>query len=126
WLIEPRRTNEVTKYSGTMQQVNKNTLPFLTMNAFAHFIHYWTHGQMVFVDLQGKYMFLPSTCAVADDSDGQVLFDPMVHTKNGNSCLGDLGIEGIAQFVQCHQCNHICQTLQLPLLKKSGPQGEVE
>ncbi|THV04044.1 kinase-like protein, partial [Dendrothele bispora CBS 962.96] len=115
WLIEPRRTNEVTKYSGTMQQVNKNTLPFLTMNAFAHFIHYWTHGRMIFVDLQGS-----------PTKDGQVLFDPMVHTKNGNSCLGDLGIEGIAQFVQCHQCNHICQTLQLPVLEKSGPQGEVE
>ncbi|THU99214.1 hypothetical protein K435DRAFT_795102 [Dendrothele bispora CBS 962.96] len=100
----PSIASGITEYSGTMQQVNKNTLPFLTMNAFAHFIHYWTHGRMVFVDLQGKYMFLPSTCAVADDSvlfsekgsptkDGQVLFDPMVHTKNGNSCLGDLGID---------------------------------
>ncbi|KAK7452144.1 hypothetical protein VKT23_012249 [Stygiomarasmius scandens] len=107
WLIEPRRTSEVTKYSGTMQQVHKNTLPFITMNGFGHFTHYWSHGQMVFVDLQGS-----------PTKDGQVLFDPMVHTKTGNACLGDAGFDGIRQFIQGHRCNNICRALQLPVLEE--------
>ncbi|THU97342.1 hypothetical protein K435DRAFT_662975, partial [Dendrothele bispora CBS 962.96] len=52
WLLEPYHTTQTTKYSGTLQELHKNTLPFKTMSAFAHFSLYWTKGKKVFVDLQ--------------------------------------------------------------------------
>ncbi|THU80917.1 hypothetical protein K435DRAFT_694663, partial [Dendrothele bispora CBS 962.96] len=52
WLLEPYHTTQTTKYSGTLQELHKNTLPFKTMTAFAHYSLYWTNGKKVFVDLQ--------------------------------------------------------------------------
>jgi len=54
WLLEPRRTIEVTKYSGTMQPAQVKTLPYMTMAAFAHYTYQVTDGDLVFVDLQGR------------------------------------------------------------------------
>jgi hypothetical protein len=57
WLVEPHCTTETTRYSGTLTEVNRQTLPFMTMSAFAHFTLYWSEGQLVFVNLQGTYIF---------------------------------------------------------------------
>ncbi|KAF5318971.1 hypothetical protein D9758_018823 [Tetrapyrgos nigripes] len=97
WLIEPRHTTEVTKYSGTMTQVKRNTLPFVTMAAFAHFSLFWSHGKMVFVDLQGS-----------PTEHGQVLFDAMTHTREGDSGPSDHGYEGLEEFIKNHTDNRIC------------------
>lgn len=45
--------------------------------------------------------------------DGLVLFDPMTHTLNGNSGIGDFGLEGINAFIRDHQCSEICKCLHL-------------
>ncbi|KAI3616638.1 kinase-like protein [Moniliophthora roreri] len=70
WLVEHEHSIQVTKYSSTMQQGNHNTLPFMTMSAFAHFSHYWSQETQVFVDLQ-------SSPAVVNGSVHRYLFDTM-------------------------------------------------
>jgi hypothetical protein len=54
WILEPKRSTEVQKYSGTLNHLNKQDLRTMTMNAFAHFTYLWTKGDFVFVDLQGR------------------------------------------------------------------------
>ncbi|KAF5362911.1 hypothetical protein D9758_007070 [Tetrapyrgos nigripes] len=106
WLIEPRCTTEVIKSSGMMQQVDKNNLVFKTINVFTHYVYYCTDGVKVLVDLQGTLT-----------AKGYVLFDPMAHTKEGDSCMGDMGDKGLQAVVDQHnemQCNNICLGLQLP------------
>ncbi|EIN11851.1 hypothetical protein PUNSTDRAFT_40300, partial [Punctularia strigosozonata HHB-11173 SS5] len=51
WLIEPRRSSSVTKYSGTNVHPNQiNNLYAETMQAFAHWSLYFTDGTWVFTD----------------------------------------------------------------------------
>jgi hypothetical protein len=52
WLIEPFHSTQTTKYSGTLVEVQNNTLPFMTMSAFSHFTYYWSQQSLVYVDLQ--------------------------------------------------------------------------
>ncbi|KZP27795.1 hypothetical protein FIBSPDRAFT_1040035 [Athelia psychrophila] len=42
------------------------------------------------------------------------LFDPMSHTPNGKSGLGDHGRLGFEDFLDNHQCTPICLALELP------------
>ncbi|KAF5317435.1 hypothetical protein D9758_018935 [Tetrapyrgos nigripes] len=55
------------------------------------------HGKMVFVDLQGS-----------PTEHGQVLFDAMTHTREGDSGPGDHGYEGLEEFIKNHTDNRIC------------------
>ncbi|KAF5347486.1 hypothetical protein D9758_015060 [Tetrapyrgos nigripes] len=112
WLMEPRRSTEITKYSGTMTQVDRNTLPYMTMAAFAHFTLHWTKGKMVFVDIQGS-----------PTAQGQVLFDIMTHTRDGGSCPGDHGYTGLDEFIRNHKCNRICHGIGLEKLTVSKGKG---
>ncbi|KAL0566682.1 hypothetical protein V5O48_015326 [Marasmius crinis-equi] len=102
WLLEPRRSTEVIKYSGTLAPVDRNTLPFMTMAAFAHYTYHAMDANLVLVDLQGSRT-----------RDGVVLFDPMAHTSDGASCTDDLGPDGIAHFKENHTCNRICRGINL-------------
>ncbi|KAL0062818.1 hypothetical protein AAF712_010270 [Marasmius tenuissimus] len=115
WLLEPRRTTEVVKYSGTMQPAQINTLPYMTMAAYAHYTYHATEGYLVFVDLQGS-----------PTREGQVLFDPMAHTTSRNSCTGDCGPEGIQQFRESHVCNRICKAIGLEAIEAEVPISEAE
>ncbi|KAF5340536.1 hypothetical protein D9758_015821 [Tetrapyrgos nigripes] len=112
WLMEPQRSTEITKYSGTMTQVDCNTLPYMTMAAFAHFTLHWTKGKMVFVDIQGS-----------PTAQGQVLFDIMTHTRDGGSCPGDHGYTGLDEFIRNHKCNRICHGIGLERLTVSKGKG---
>ncbi|KAJ8085216.1 hypothetical protein PM082_004010 [Marasmius tenuissimus] len=87
WLIEPYHAIQTTKYSGTLSECDKKTLPFKTMSAFAHFTHYWSFGTLVYVDLQSSHAFKNGRVS-------RVLFDTMTHTqKRGSSGPGDHGVK---------------------------------
>eukprot|EP00026_Physarum_polycephalum_P001557 Phypoly_transcript_01559.p1 GENE.Phypoly_transcript_01559~~Phypoly_transcript_01559.p1 ORF type:complete len:683 (+),score=110.62 Phypoly_transcript_01559:158-2206(+) len=74
--------------------------PRNTPQAFSHFTWEHTKHNMIVVDLQG----------VDDDYT-----DPQVHTKDGIGYgVGNLGRTGIDRFLKTHQCNAICQLLNLP------------
>ncbi|KAK1222606.1 Eukaryotic elongation factor 2 kinase [Marasmius sp. AFHP31] len=114
WLIEPLQAQQVTKYSGTLVQSKKKTLPFMTMAAFAHFTYCWSQEQLVYVDLQASSAL--STSSVTK----RILFDAMTHTEGGNgtSGPGDHGNEGIAAFKKSHYCNDLCRDLGLEPFEK--------
>ncbi|KAJ7870108.1 kinase-like domain-containing protein, partial [Mycena olivaceomarginata] len=98
WLVEPRRSSFVEHFTYTLShKLHKKDLPSATIHAFAHFAWGHSNRSLVFADLQGI-----CTPALVGHKDGMVLFDPMTHTKNGASGVGDFGIEGIESFLQDH------------------------
>ncbi|KAJ7604069.1 kinase-like domain-containing protein, partial [Roridomyces roridus] len=107
WLVEPRRAQVVTKFSGTMnhQQKKKDVL-YNTVFAFAHFAFGFGNRNIVFTDIQG-------TPSIVNNKMGMVLFDVMTHTPDGLSGVGDCGEDGIAAFTEQHVCNSLCLALEL-------------
>jgi len=53
WLVEPRRTTTVIKFSGTMQHPSTNDKHGITIAAFAHFVFEFSTRKLVFADIQG-------------------------------------------------------------------------
>lgn len=58
WLVEPRRTKSVRKFSGTMAHPNRRDKIGITLSAFTHFAYELSHKELVFADVQG----LPPIC----------------------------------------------------------------
>ncbi|KAF5325455.1 hypothetical protein D9619_009978 [Psilocybe cf. subviscida] len=106
WLVEPRRSTSVIKFSGTMIHPARADNVSLTLAAFAHYVYHSSNHQLVLADIQG-------TPSAVEGVDGVVLFDIMTHSPNTDSGIGDHGVKGIEAFVQQHQCNHICRGLNL-------------
>ncbi|KAG6834916.1 hypothetical protein H0H93_006404 [Arthromyces matolae] len=107
WLVEPKRSLALTKFSGTLQHRTTNRdLKSLTVYAWAHFVFGYSRESMVVADIQG-------TPAQVKGKDGIVLFDIMTHTVNGESGVGDFGIEGMVSFLKDHECHDVCRGLGL-------------
>ncbi|KAF5332096.1 hypothetical protein D9611_008102 [Ephemerocybe angulata] len=104
WLIEPRRTMSVTKYCGTMEYPRRSDKIGVTLSAFLHYVFWASQEEFVFSDIQGSRMNVRGV-------DTLILFDPMSHTVEGDSGVGDHGSEGIETFKAQHRCSHICQLL---------------
>ncbi|KAJ6465319.1 kinase-like domain-containing protein, partial [Mycena sanguinolenta] len=112
WLVEPRRSSIVEHFTYTLShKLHKKDSRSATVHAFAHFV--WGHSNrtLIFADLQG-------TPALVRHKDGMILFDPMSHTKTGDSGIGNFGIQGIKSFFRDHICGDICLRLHL---EKSAP-----
>ena len=56
WLVEPRRTKSVVKFSGTLVHPSHADKVGITLVAFAHFSYEFSQKQLVFADIQGKYL----------------------------------------------------------------------
>ncbi|KAJ7231517.1 kinase-like domain-containing protein [Mycena rebaudengoi] len=107
WLVELKRSSTVEHFTYTLShKCLKKDLRSSTIYALAHFV--WGHSNqgLVLADIQG-------TPAIVGQKDGMVLFDPMTHTTNGASGVGDFGIEGIQSFLRDHTCEDICLRLRL-------------
>ncbi|KAJ7716602.1 hypothetical protein B0H16DRAFT_1277880, partial [Mycena metata] len=82
-----------------------------TVHAFTHFV--WGHSNqtLIFIDLQDSANLFSSrnngTCQL------QRRHDSMTHTKDGDSGIGDFGIEGIQSFFRDDVCADICLRLHL-------------
>ncbi|KZP10252.1 kinase-like protein, partial [Athelia psychrophila] len=111
YLVEPRRVSTaVLKFSGTLGVRNGIDKRTATISAFSHFVVGSTACNYMFADIQG------STGRDANDPAKNILtlFDPMTHTPDGKSGLGDHGRQGFENFLENHQCNTICMALDLP------------
>ncbi|KAJ7618697.1 kinase-like domain-containing protein, partial [Roridomyces roridus] len=108
WLIEPKRAAAVISFTGTLDQqpTGSDDICSNTIHAFAHYTFGASEATVVFADLQG-------TPGLVGGKDRIILFDPMTHTTDGTSGLGDFGDEGIDQFIEGHECNDICDALGL-------------
>ncbi|KAJ7803224.1 kinase-like domain-containing protein [Mycena olivaceomarginata] len=107
WLIEPKRASQaIILYTTTLNHAPRG-LDFTakTVHAFAHNTFGSSESSLVFADLQG-------TSARVNGNDGVILFDPMTHTRNGGSGLGDFGTKGLETFIETHRCNELCKKLQ--------------
>ncbi|KAJ2921872.1 hypothetical protein H1R20_g15222, partial [Candolleomyces eurysporus] len=114
WLVEPKRTRSVRKFCGTMVHPERSDKVGMTISALCHWIYTTTRKTEVFADIQGSYM-------AVDGQDTLILFDPMSHTVDGDSGVGDHGEKGIQKFLEDHQCNYICQGLSLePITEGAG------
>ncbi|KAF9523529.1 kinase-like domain-containing protein [Crepidotus variabilis] len=102
WLVEPRRTTAVFKYSGT--------LIGMTLHAFCHFVFDFSNHKLVLADLQGSPMTVQGKETI-------VLFDIMTHSPTSDSGVGDFGLEGINKFIDQHKCNLVCAGLKLSQIK---------
>nr|VWP02366.1 APH domain-containing protein [Ganoderma boninense] len=108
YLVEPvRLTTTVVKFSGTLGATTRSDLRSLTVTAYAHYVAEQTACRYIFADIQG------SNNANAGGKLSLTLFDPMTHTAEGTSGIGDHGPRGLQDFISSHTCNHICMALQL-------------
>ncbi|KAJ2935899.1 hypothetical protein H1R20_g1195, partial [Candolleomyces eurysporus] len=106
WLVEPKRTRSVRKFCGTLGHPERNDKVGKTIAALCHWIYVSTRKTEVYADIQGSFMTI-------DGQETLILFDPMAHTVDQDSGVGDHGEEGIQRFLSEHQCNYICQGLGL-------------
>ncbi|KAJ7291849.1 hypothetical protein C8J57DRAFT_1212274 [Mycena rebaudengoi] len=96
WLIEKKRATTVEHYTYTLNHQSRRqdlcAQPFRLFNK-----------TKVMADIQG-------TPSHVSGKDVMILFDPMTHTKTGNSGIGDFGAEGIQTFLRDHKCRELCQS----------------
>lgn len=91
---------------GTYFKYNDNTkweneLHRNTPAAFSHFTYEVSNHEILVCDIQGV---------------GDCYTDPQVHSVLGGTAFGkgDRGAAGIRDFLSTHQCNEVCQYLDLP------------
>ncbi|KAL3692237.1 hypothetical protein R1sor_005888 [Riccia sorocarpa] len=101
-----------TRYSNNVQYVNR-TQNGATLQAFSHWTYHVTSGLLLVTDLQG--VKLPN-----ENVPGENVFwltDPAIHTSDANILRftnTNFGDDGCKLFLQNHQCNDVCQLLELP------------
>ena len=100
------RKNLVEPFITNYQKFNSNTgwqdsdFPWgEAMQALSHFSYHATGGQMVLCDLQGGVY-----------SDGVVLTDPVILSRDQSYGVTDLGAEGMSTFFSHHKCNGFCRS----------------
>jgi hypothetical protein len=86
------------KFNSNSGWVNDETNWGEVMQALSHYSYHSTGGQIVLCDLQGGIY-----------SDGVVLSDPVILSRNRTYGVTDLGANGIESFFHRHECNQYCQ-----------------
>ena len=81
--------------------------------AFSHFTHSVTTGQVMVVDVQG----------IKDTANSYLLTDPAIHSSNRQSfpARTNCGAGGMVRFFQTHRCNPICHRLKLTRATNQPP-----
>jgi len=72
----------------------------LLPQAFSHYTYERSNNLLVVIDIQGV---------------GSFYTDPQIHSFDGEGFgLGNLGKDGLTKFLKTHECNRICELLNLP------------
>ncbi|EPS39751.1 hypothetical protein H072_6459 [Dactylellina haptotyla CBS 200.50] len=98
-LVEPMITN-FEKFNSNSGWVKQNSNGWtVVMQALSHFSYHNSGGEYLLCDLQGgRY------------SDGCVLSDPVIMSKDQDCGPADLGMDGIMSFFQRHRCGEYCES----------------
>jgi len=71
-----------------------------TPGTFCHFSYVASDRELLICDIQGV---------------GDIYTDPQIHSRDGKGFgKGNLGLEGMNNFLSTHRCNRICKFLRLP------------
>lgn len=101
---EPFIEGDYLKFNNNSGYVNSDASRN-TPQAFSHFSLVHSNQELVIIDIQGVNDFYT---------------DPQIHTKSGKGFgEGNLGQNGIMQFIKTHQCNPLCNYLKLEPLNSS-------
>jgi hypothetical protein len=101
---EPFIEGDYKKFNNNSGYVNSEAARN-TPQAFSHFSLVHSNQELVIIDIQGVNDFYT---------------DPQIHTKSGKGFgEGNLGQNGIYQFIKTHQCNPLCNFLKLEPLNSS-------
>jgi hypothetical protein len=101
---EPFIEGDYKKFNNNSGYVNSEAARN-TPQAFSHFSLVHSNQELVIIDIQGVNDFYT---------------DPQIHTKSGKGFgEGNLGQNGINQFIKTHQCNPLCNFLKLEPLNSS-------
>jgi hypothetical protein len=101
---EPFIEGDYMKFNNNSGYVN-NDASRNTPQAFSHFSLVHSNQELVIIDIQGVNDFYT---------------DPQIHTKSGKGFgEGNLGSNGIHQFIKTHQCNPLCNFLKLEPLNST-------
>ncbi|KAH9941165.1 kinase-like domain-containing protein [Epithele typhae] len=120
WLLEPIRPGgEPKRWSGTLVHRNNESLSSMTMGAFTHFTYEYSNSNIVIADLQSVHGLFNEQSLTLKATSGQILFDPMTHTPERDTGIGDCGVDGMDAFLEQHECNRLCDALGLNLLPSS-------
>jgi len=105
---EPFIEGDYKKFNNNSGYVNNDESTGVSRNtpqAFSHFSLKHSNHELVIIDIQGVNDFYT---------------DPQIHTKSGKGFgEGNLGQNGIYQFIKTHHCNPLCQFLKLEPLNAS-------
>ncbi|KAF9111039.1 hypothetical protein BGX27_005474 [Mortierella sp. AM989] len=107
-LIEPMIDN-FEKFNSNSGWIQDTTVWGQVMQALAHFSYHQSGGQFTLCDLQGGVY-----------SDGVVLTDPVVMSRNQRFGPTDLGGEGIESFFARHICNEFCRSSWSRPIRRTG------
>ncbi|KAJ3508918.1 hypothetical protein NMY22_g16465 [Coprinellus aureogranulatus] len=106
WLVETKRPKSTIRFCGTLDHPIHSDRLSLTVQALLHDVYDATAGELAFADMQGS-------TTLVNGRECVVLFDPMSHSIDSDTGLGDHGPEGIEAFVTQHRCDYICKALGL-------------
>ncbi|KAH7329507.1 hypothetical protein B0I35DRAFT_474104 [Stachybotrys elegans] len=113
--IEPFISGDYVKYNNNFSYVLAESSAFNDRaQAFSHFTFERSWGHMMVVDLQGV---------------GNLLTDPCIHTKYDDRFKlseTNLGAKGFKSFFATHQCNQICQRLELKSNRNMAAENRFE
>lgn len=98
WLVEPRRTTSVQKFSGTLVHPSPRSDKLaITISAFSHFVYEMTHQDLVLADIQGTMTLIKVLLSCAhrglpftgspmtiNGRNTIILFDFMTHSREGS------------------------------------------
>ncbi|KAL3900074.1 MAG: hypothetical protein SGCHY_001602 [Lobulomycetales sp.] len=76
----------------------------LTPQCFSHFSYVQSQGESMIVDIQGV---------------NDLYTDPQIHTRAHKFGDGDLGVRGMALFLDTHKCNNLCKLYGLDPFEKT-------
>ena len=107
--LEPMLRGRYEKHNNNAGAVLSGSLA----QAFSHFTHHASGGELCICDIQGV--------------GGSLFTDPQIHSRSsagGSFGDGNLGASGIARFLATHRCGPLCASLGLPKVEpKARPSG---